>query len=192
MVKVYYWHPNTSDKVAFKKDKNDFGHISISAEHESENVYISFYPETELPLGSLILPRITVYSDLKTYAEDLLIMESEPDYVIEIRDLNSKLIFDYLQKVKTQKVKYNLYINNCANVVYNGLVNCCTARKYTYKYFKFKFSDNGMRDEKIALNNKLHGYGKLLYRSFEKAGFISPFRVLSFAKFISMTSKNAN
>lgn len=141
---------------------------------------------TELPLGSLIIPRVTVYSDLKTYAVDLLIMESEPDYVIEIRGLNSKLIFDYLQKVKTQKVKYNLYINNCTHVDYNGLVNCCTTRKYTYKYFKFKFSDNGMHEEKITLNNTLHRYSKLPYRSFEKAGFISPFRVLSFAKFISL------
>ncbi|HLO54434.1 MAG TPA: hypothetical protein VK169_09105 [Saprospiraceae bacterium] len=77
MVKIHYWHPNTSDKVVFKKDKNDYGHIAISAEYEGTVAYLSLYPHTNLPLGSLIMPWIYVNADFKSYEEHLFIMESD-------------------------------------------------------------------------------------------------------------------
>jgi hypothetical protein len=192
MVKVFYWHPNTSDKPTFRKDKNDYGHIAISASTNGEEIYISFYPETRLPLGSLILPMVTVKSDLKTYEEDLAIMESVPDYIIEITDLNSDLVYEYLKCMPQKSKKYNLYFNNCSSVVYDALMNCSKARKYTIQYFLFKFYHNGMKDEKKILNNFLHGYGRFFYQTFERSGFVSPFRVLSFAKFMAFSKNKKN
>jgi hypothetical protein len=184
MVKVYYWHPNTSDKEILQKGKNDFGHISISAEHQGELAYLSFYPETRLPLASLIIPKIKVGVDFKTYDEDLRIMESEPDYVIELSNLDSKVIYNFITSLDPQKMTYNLYLKNCANVVYDALVKCSNARKFSIQYFLFKYYYKGMKIEKMMLSNNLTGYAKVFYRAFERSGFISPFRVLSFAKFI--------
>jgi hypothetical protein len=184
MVSIFYWHPNSSDNEILQKGKNDFGHISISAKHEAEIAYLSFYPNTRLPLASLMIPTLKVPVDLKTFEEDIKIFESEPDYTIELSNIETKKVYEYIISLQENRLFYNLYMNNCACIVYDALMHSSSARKMSIQYFLFKFYYKKMKYEKMELKISLQGYSRMFYRFFEKAGFISPFRVLSFAKFI--------